>query len=47
MHGSMNIKSTCFGLSIRHQELKTAHTATGICQTAAAIRDEMEHNSLG
>jgi hypothetical protein len=29
--------STCFGgLSVHHQELKTAHTATGICQTAAA-----------
>jgi hypothetical protein len=24
------------GLSVHHQELKTAHTATGVCQTAAA-----------
>jgi hypothetical protein len=24
------------GLSVRHQELKTVHTATGVCQTAAA-----------
>jgi len=23
------------GLSVHHQELKTAHTATGKCQTAA------------
>ena len=36
--------STCFGrFSTHHQELKTAHTATGICQTAAAASgDEME-----
>jgi hypothetical protein len=28
-------RCTCFGgLSVHHQELKTAHTATGICQTA-------------
>ena len=25
------------GLSVRHQELKTAHTATGICQTDTAV----------
>ena len=30
------------GLSVHHQELKTAHTATGVCQTAAAIGDEVE-----
>jgi len=24
------------GLSVRHQEIKTAHTATGICQTDTA-----------
>jgi len=25
------------GLSVRHQELKTVHTATGICQTDTAV----------
>jgi len=30
-------RSTCFGLSVHHQELKTALTAIGICQTAAAV----------
>jgi len=25
------------GLSIHHQELKTVHTATGICQTDTAV----------
>jgi hypothetical protein len=29
-------RCTCFGLSVHHQELETAYTATGICQTAAA-----------
>jgi len=24
------------GFSVHHQELKTAHTASGICQTSAA-----------
>jgi len=29
-------RSTCFGgLSVHHQELKTAYTATGMCQTVA------------
>jgi len=26
--------SACFGLSVHHQALKTAHTATGICQNS-------------
>jgi len=40
-------RSTCFGgLSVHHQELKTAHTATDKCQTAAAIQDEMELLSI-
>jgi hypothetical protein len=26
------------GLSVHHQELKTVHTTTGICQTAASGR---------
>jgi hypothetical protein len=30
------------GLSVHHQELKTAHTAKGLCQTDTAIGDEME-----
>ena len=25
------------GLSVRHQEFKTVHTATGICQTDTAL----------
>jgi len=25
------------GLSVHHQEFKTAHTATGICQTDTAV----------
>jgi len=25
------------GLSVHHQELKTVHTATGICQTGTAV----------
>jgi len=31
-------RSTCFrrGFSVHHQELKTAHTASGICQTVTA-----------
>ena len=30
--------STCFGgLSVHHQELKTLHTATGICQTDTVV----------
>jgi hypothetical protein len=30
------------GLSVHHQELKTVHTATGICQAGTASGDEME-----
>jgi len=31
-------QSKCFGgLSEHHQEFKTAHTATGICQTDSAV----------
>jgi len=26
------------GLSVHHQEFKTVHTATGICQTETAVR---------
>ena len=29
--------STCFWWSFNHQEFKTAHTATGICQTDTAV----------
>ena len=29
-----NIVHVSDGLSVHHQELKTVHTATGICQTA-------------
>ena len=28
-------RCTCFGLSVHHQELKTAHKATGMCLAAA------------
>jgi len=30
------------GLSVHHQEFKTVHTATGICQTDTASEYEME-----
>ena len=30
------------GLSTQYQELKAAHSATGICQTAAPSGEEME-----
>jgi len=37
MHGErINILHVSEGLSVHHQEFKTVHTATGICQTAAA-----------
>jgi len=28
--------STCFGLSVHHQESRTVHTASGTCHTGSA-----------
>jgi hypothetical protein len=33
---------TCFGgLSVHHQELKTAHTATGLCQIEIRVKGKI------
>jgi hypothetical protein len=33
-----NTQHVSDGLSVHHQEFKTVHTATGICQTGTAAR---------
>ena len=43
-------RSTCFSFSIHHQELKTARTASGICQTRLYVQfwapDDSRKNRL-